>query len=54
VRKREGDSLRVREKAGEVPRGHDGGVGCSGYFPGDGLAGDGKRKDADYAHSVLL
>jgi hypothetical protein len=37
----------VGKKAGESAKGRDGGAGCGGYFPGDGLADDGKGKDAD-------
>jgi hypothetical protein len=42
--------LRVRvSRPARVPEGGDGGVGCGGYFPGDGLTDDGERKDADDA-----
>src|SRR6266849_5601096 len=40
------------KKAGDSAEGGDGGVGCGGYFPGDGLADDGKRKDADDAEGA--
>ena len=40
------------KKAGEGAEGGDGGVGCCGYFPGNGLADDGKRKDADDAEGA--
>ena len=49
---------RARKKTSEGAEGGDGGVGCGRYFPGDGLANDGKREDADdaegakYGHDV--
>jgi len=48
------DQLRVwwGKKAGESAGGRDGGIGCGGYFPGDGLAYNGKGKDADDAEGA--
>ena len=40
------------KKAGESAGGRDGGIGCGGYFPGDGLAYEGKGKDADDAEGA--
>ena len=42
----------MSKKAGESAGGRDGGIGCGGYFPGDGLAYEGKGKDADDAEGA--
>jgi hypothetical protein len=42
-----GSAKGASKKADEGAEGCDGVLGCCGYFPGNGFADDGKRKDAD-------